>query len=30
LGRLTWQVADVVGVVEETPHVKTIAFEVPG
>jgi ferredoxin-NADP reductase len=27
---LTWQVADVVGVVEETPHVKTIAFEVPG
>ena len=30
LGRLTWQVADVVGVVEETPHVKTIAFDVPG
>jgi ferredoxin-NADP reductase len=30
LGRLTWQVANVVGVVEETPHVKTIAFDVPG
>ena len=30
LGRLTWQVADVVGVVEETPHVKTIALDVPG
>ena len=30
LGRLTWQVADVVGVVGETPHVKTIAFDVPG
>ena len=30
MGRLTWQVADVVGVVEETPHLKTIAFEVPG
>jgi ferredoxin-NADP reductase len=27
---LTWQVADVVDVVEETPHVKTIAFEIPG
>ena len=30
LGRLTWQVADVIGVVEETPHVKTIALDVPG
>jgi ferredoxin-NADP reductase len=30
LGRLTWQVAEVVGVVEETPRVKTIAFDVPG
>ena len=30
LGRLTWQVANVVGVVEETPHVKTIALDVPG
>jgi len=27
---LTWQVANVVGVVEETPHVKTIALDVPG
>jgi ferredoxin-NADP reductase len=30
LGRLTWRVADVVGVVPETPRVKTIAFDVPG
>jgi ferredoxin-NADP reductase len=29
LGRLTWQVARVVDVVEETPRVKTIAFDVP-
>jgi ferredoxin-NADP reductase len=28
LGRLTWQVAEVVDVVEETPRVKTIAFDV--
>ncbi len=30
LGRLTWQVADVAGVVTETPRVTTIAFDVPG
>ena len=30
LGRLTWQVANVVGAAAETPHVKTIAFDVPG
>ncbi len=30
LGRLTWQVADVLDVVPETPRVKTIAFDVPG
>jgi ferredoxin-NADP reductase len=30
LGRLTWQVANVVGVVAETPRAKTIAFDVPG
>ena len=29
LGRLTWRVADVLGVVRETPRVKTIAFDVP-
>ena len=29
LGRLIWQVADVVDVVAETPRVKTIAFDVP-
>jgi ferredoxin-NADP reductase len=29
LGRLIWQVADVVNVVAETPRVKTIAFDVP-
>jgi ferredoxin-NADP reductase len=28
LGRLTWQVAEVVDIVGETPRVKTIAFEV--
>jgi ferredoxin-NADP reductase len=30
LGRLTWQLADVVDVAVETPRVKTIAFDVPG
>ena len=30
LGRLTWRVADVVDVVEETGRVKTIGFDVPG
>ena len=30
LGRLTWQIAEVVDVVAETPSVKTIAFDVPG
>jgi ferredoxin-NADP reductase len=30
LGRLSWQVAEVVDVVVETPRVKTIAFDVPG
>jgi ferredoxin-NADP reductase len=30
LGRLTWQVAEVVDVVAETPRVKTLAFDVPG
>jgi ferredoxin-NADP reductase len=30
LGRLSWQAAEVVDVVEETPRVKTIRFEVPG
>jgi ferredoxin-NADP reductase len=30
LGRLTWQVADVVDVVTETSRVKTIGFDVPG
>jgi ferredoxin-NADP reductase len=30
LGRLSWQIADVVDVVTETPRVKTIAFDVPG
>src|SRR6516162_6425341 len=29
LGRLTWQLATVVEIVTETPHVKTIVFEVP-
>ena len=30
LGRLNWQLADVVDVVAETPRVKTIAFDVAG
>jgi ferredoxin-NADP reductase len=30
LGRLSWRLADVVGVVDETPRVKTITFDVPG
>jgi ferredoxin-NADP reductase len=30
LGRLTWQVADVLNVEVETPRAKTIAFDVPG
>ena len=30
LGRLTWQPADVIGVVAETQRAKTIAFDVPG
>jgi ferredoxin-NADP reductase len=30
LGRLTWLVAEVVDVADETPRVKTIAFDVPG
>jgi ferredoxin-NADP reductase len=30
LGRLTWQVANVVDVVTETPRVKTVVFDVPG
>jgi ferredoxin-NADP reductase len=30
LGRLSWQVAEVIDVVEETPRVKTIGFEIPG
>jgi ferredoxin-NADP reductase len=30
LGRLSWRVAEVVDVVEETPRVKTIVFDVPG
>ena len=30
LGRLSWQVAEVVDVVEETPRVKTVRFEIPG
>src|SRR5918997_5274200 len=29
LGRLTWQVAEVVDVVAETPRFRTIAFDVP-
>ncbi len=29
LGRLTWRLASVVEIVAETPHVKTIAFDVP-
>ncbi|HEY6397544.1 MAG TPA: ferredoxin reductase [Solirubrobacteraceae bacterium] len=30
LGRLSWELAEVVGVSAETPGVKTITFEVPG
>lgn len=30
LGRLTWHVATVVDLIDETPRVKTIAFDVPG
>ncbi len=30
LGRLTWQVAEVVDVIAETPRATTIAFDVPG
>ena len=29
-GRLTWQLAELVEVVAETPHVKTILFDVRG
>jgi ferredoxin-NADP reductase len=29
-GRLTWQSAELVGAVAETPRVKTIVFDVPG
>src|SRR6266545_2745351 len=29
-GRLTWQLAELVEVVAETPRVKTIVFDVPG
>jgi hypothetical protein len=29
-GRLTWQLAELVGIVAETPRVKTIVFDVPG
>ena len=29
LGRLSWRLAEVVDVIAETPHVKTIAFDVP-
>jgi ferredoxin-NADP reductase len=29
-GRLTWQLAELVEVVDETPRVKTIVFDVPG
>src|SRR5439155_25100585 len=29
-GRLTWQVAELVEAVAETPRVKTIVFDVPG
>ena len=29
LGRLNWQAAEVVGIDDETPRVKTIAFDVP-
>jgi ferredoxin-NADP reductase len=29
-GRLTWQLAELIAVVVETPRVKTIVFDVPG
>src|SRR2546430_17183271 len=29
-GRLTWQLAELVEVVVETPHVNTLVFDVPG
>jgi hypothetical protein len=29
-GRLTWQLAELVEAVAETPRVKTIVFDVPG
>jgi hypothetical protein len=29
-GRLTWQIAELVNAVAETPRVKTIVFDVPG
>jgi ferredoxin-NADP reductase len=29
LGRLTWQLADVVGLQEETPHVKSLVLDAP-
>jgi ferredoxin-NADP reductase len=29
LGRLSWQIAEVVDVITETPRVKTVAFDVP-
>jgi ferredoxin-NADP reductase len=29
LGRLTWQLADVVETIEETPRVRTVVFDVP-
>jgi len=30
LGRLTWQLAELVNDIAETPRVKTIVFDVPG
>src|SRR5262245_6663097 len=30
LGRLTWRVATVTGIVDETPRVRTLALEIPG
>jgi hypothetical protein len=30
LGRLTWQLAELVEVVVDTPRVKTLVFDVPG
>src|SRR5579862_7783232 len=29
-GRLTWQAARVLELIDETPHCRTIAFDVPG